>query len=125
MGLKANQVSKTLDGYHAVPHVRLALEHVVEDQEVRRRLFKKLRKGLKQGAWWEVILALSQRAKDLPDGHAVWTELRYLERHGQEGHLDYACFRRRGVPLGSGAIESAGAWDCQPTSIWAGNAAAR
>jgi hypothetical protein len=107
VGLKANQVSKTLDWCHAVHHISLALEHVVEDKEVRRRLFKKLRKWLKQGDWWEVVLELSQLAKDLPGGHALWTELSYLERHGEEGHLDYARFRRRGVPLGSGAIESA------------------
>jgi hypothetical protein len=107
VGLKANRVTKTLDWCHAVHHISLALEHVVEDKEVRQRVFKKLRKWLKQGDWWEVILELSQLAKDLPDGHAVWTELNYLERHGEEGHLDYARFRRRGVPLGSGAIESA------------------
>ena len=80
---------------------------MVEDQEERRRLFKKMRKWLKQGDWWEVVLELSQLGKDLPSGHALWTELSYLERHGEEGHLDYARFRRRGVPLGSGAIESA------------------
>jgi hypothetical protein len=107
VGLKANQVSKTLDWCHAVHHISLALEHVVEDKEVRGRLFKKLRKWLKQGDWWEVVLELSQLAKELPGGHALWTELSYLERHGEEGHLDYARFRRRGVPLGSGAIESA------------------
>jgi hypothetical protein len=107
VGLKAKRVTKTLDWCHAVHHISLALEHVVEDKEVRRRLFKKLRKWLKQGAWWEVVVELSQLAKDLPGDHAVWTELSYLERHGEEGHLHYARFRRRGVPLGSGAIESA------------------
>ncbi len=72
-----------------------------------RRLFQKLRKWLKQGDWWEVVLELAKRAKDVPADQSVWTELSYLERHGEEGHLDYARFRRRGVPLGSGAIESA------------------
>ena len=80
---------------------------MVEDKDVRRRLFQKLRKGRKQGNWWEVALELAGLAKDLPNDHAVWTELSYLERHGEEGHLDYARFHRRGVPLGSGAIESA------------------
>lgn len=107
VGLKAQRVTKILDWCHAVHHVSLALEEVVEDKEVRRRLFKKLRKWLKHGDWWEVVSELSQRAKDLPNGHALWTEVSYLERHGEEGHLDYARFRRRGVPLGSGAIESA------------------
>ena len=107
VGLKASRVTKTLDWCHAVHHISLALEHMVADKDVRRRLFKKLRKWLKQGDWWEVVLELSKLAKDLPAGHEVWTELSYLERHGEERHLDYARFRRRGVPLGSGAIESA------------------
>jgi len=80
---------------------------VVEDQDVRRRLFKKLRKWLKQGDWWEVVLELARLAHDVPTNQALWTELSYVERHGEAGHLDYARFRRRGVPLGSGAIESA------------------
>jgi hypothetical protein len=107
VGLKTSRVTKTLDWYHAVHHISLALEQVVEDKDVRRRLFKKWRKWLKQGDWWEVVLELSKLANGVPDDHAVWTELSYLERHGEEGHLDYARFRRRGVPLGSGAIESA------------------
>ena len=107
VGLQAKRVTKTLDWCHAVHHISLALEHVVADKDVRRRLFKKLRKWLRQGAWWDVVLELAQLARDLPNEHAVWTELSYLERHGEAGHLDYARFRRRGVPLGSGAIESA------------------
>ena len=71
------------------------------------RLFQKLRKWLKQGDWLEVVVELAKLAKDLPTGHEVWTELSYLDKHGEAGHLDYARFRRRGVPLGSGAIESA------------------
>jgi hypothetical protein len=107
VGLKASRVTKTLDWCHAVHHISLALEHVVEDKDVRRRSFKKLRKWLKQGNWWEVVQELAGLAKDLPNDHAVWTEVSYLDRHGQAGHMDYATFRRRGVPLGSGAIESA------------------
>jgi hypothetical protein len=41
-----------------------------------------------------------------PNTSAVWTEIDFLERHGQAGHLNYASYRRRGLPLGSGAIES-------------------
>jgi len=107
VGLQASRVTKTLDWCHAVHHISLALEHVVADPDERRRVFKKLRKWLKQGDWWEVVLELAQLAQNLPNDHALWTELSYLERHGAEGHLDYARFRRRGVPLGSGAIESA------------------
>ena len=33
--------------------------------------------------------------------------LAYVGRHGEDGHMDYATYRRRGLPMGSGAIESA------------------
>jgi hypothetical protein len=107
VGMAPSRVTKTLDWCHAVHHLSLALQHVVKDEDVRRRLFKKLRKWLKQGEWWEVVLEVAGLANELPNDHAVGTELSYLERHGEAGHLDYARFRRRGVPLGSGAIESA------------------
>jgi hypothetical protein len=107
VGLDASRIAKTLDWCHGVHHISLALEHVVEDKEERQRLFKKLRKWLKQGDWLAVVVELAKLAQDLPHDHEVWTELSYLDRHGEAGHLDYARFRRRGIPLGSGAIESA------------------
>ena len=45
-------------------------------------------------------------ADDDPNNTNLQTELSYLQRHGQAGRLNYADFRRRGLPLGSGAIES-------------------
>ena len=63
---------------------------------------------LRHSRYDEVVSKLTERAKrqQLPEDHEVWTEIRYLERHGSEGHLRYATFRRRGLPCGSGAIES-------------------
>lgn len=108
VGLKKNQVSYGLDWCHAVHHVSLALESLACDKE-RKRIFKKLRKWLKQGAWRKVVQDLVDRMveKGLDEESAVWTEISYLERHGEAGHLDYATFRRRKLPVGSGAIESA------------------
>lgn len=107
VGLETQRVTKVLDWCHAVHHISLALEYVVPEADERRRRFKKLRQWLKQGDWWEAVYELAQLGKDLPSEHALWTALDYLERHGEAGHLEYAEFRRRGVPLGSGAIESA------------------
>jgi hypothetical protein len=107
LGLTAEQVSTGLDWCHAVHHVSLALEPLLEGAE-RRRVFKKLRKWLRRGSWQQVVdelIRLGQAAQLLDDAE-VWTEVWYLFRHGDEGHLDYAQFRRRGLPLGSGAIES-------------------
>jgi hypothetical protein len=108
LGLKDKQVSRGLDWCHAVHHISLALELLVESAE-RKRVFKKLWKWLKCGSWRKVVdelLSLAGEA-DLPEDSALWTEIAYLDRHGEEGHLEYATFRRRGLPLGSGAIESA------------------
>jgi len=111
VGLKAKQVSRGLDWCHAVHHISLVLEPVLEGAE-RKRVFKKLRKWLKVGSWRKVVrellsLTVAAEAAQLPKTSSMWTEIDYLERHGAAGHLDYATYRRRGLPLGSGAIESA------------------
>ena len=54
MGLGQKQVSLGLDWCHAVHHISLALEPLLEDGE-RKRVYKKLRKWLKRGSWREVV----------------------------------------------------------------------
>jgi hypothetical protein len=108
LGLTDKQVSLGLDWCHAVHHVSLALEPVLQGAE-RKRVFKKLRKWLKSGRWQKVVEELMRlaTAAKLPETSAVWTEIAYVGRHGEDGHMDYATDRRRGLPMGSGAIESA------------------
>ena len=108
LGLSAKQVSLGLDWCHAVHHISLALEPLLADGE-RQRVFKKLRKWLKQGHWHKVVMELVSLVveAELKDESKVWTEISYLERHGEAGHMDYGKFRRRQLPMGSGAIESA------------------
>ena len=108
LGLQEQQVSRGLDWCHAVHHLSLALEPLLDGAE-RKRVFKKLRKWLKRGSWRkavEELLRLAGEAEWAEDS-PLWTEVAYLDRHGEEGHLEYATYRRRGLPLGSGAIESA------------------
>jgi hypothetical protein len=108
LGLSKRQVSLGLDWCHAVHHVSLALESLVSEGE-RSRVFKKLRKWLKAGAWRKVVYELIDLmlAQGLDEQAPVWTQISYLERHGEAGHMDYRKFRRRRLPMGSGAIESA------------------
>jgi hypothetical protein len=108
LGLKKTQVSYGLDWCHAVHHIGLALESLTSVAD-RPRIFKKMRKWLKRGAWPKVVRGLLDLmvAKDLGENAPVWTEINYLQRHGEAGHLDYVKFRRRRLPVGSGAIESA------------------
>lgn len=109
LGLQKKQVSYGLDWCHAVHHIGLALELLVSETAERRRLFKKMRKWLKQGAWQKVTTGLVDlwAAAGLDDTSPVWTEISFLARHGRAGHMDYAKYRRRRLPVGSGAIESA------------------
>jgi len=108
LGLSKKQVSLGLDWCHAVHHISLALEPLLADAE-RKRVFKKQRKWLKQGHWQKVVNELYKLLvlAELSDESAVLTEISYLERHGEQGHMDYARFLRRKLPVGSGAIESA------------------
>ena len=93
---------------HAAHHVSLALAALGLCGDARRKTYGHLRKLLKKSRYDEVVSELKKRAnrKKLKADHEVWTEIRYLENHGAEGHLRYATFRRRAVPCGSGAIES-------------------
>jgi hypothetical protein len=93
-----------LDWSHALHHISLALAKTPVDEAERRRLYQKYRKWLSKGKVGMVIAELAVGAGKDED---IDTELRYLEKHAFAGHMDYAQFRREGIPLGSGAIESA------------------
>ena len=107
-GLDRSKTVHVLDFCHAAHHISLALSYLGYSPAVRRKRYVELRKLLHRSRYDEVVLKLTERAKrqKLMEDHAVWTEIRYLQSHGLAGHLRYATFRRRGLPCGSGAIES-------------------
>ena len=107
-GLDSSKTVHVLDFCHAAHHISLALAALGLTGDVRQQTYIRLRKLLKRSRYDEVVSELKKRAKrkKLKVGHDVWTEIRYLETHGSEGHLQYLTFRRRGIPRGSGAIES-------------------
>ncbi len=107
VGLKAARVFKVLDWCHAVHHVSLALKALGLKDEERQQLYRQLRSWLKKGRTHRVTAELSLLAAKHPPDAEVWTAIRYLEKHAEAGHMKYAQFRKRGVALGSGAIESA------------------
>jgi hypothetical protein len=107
-GLDSSKTMHVLDFCHAAHHISLALAALGLTGDARRRTYVYLRKLLRQSRYDEVVAELKKRAKrkKLKAKHEVWTEIRYLQKHGAEGHLRYVTFRRRGIPCGSGAIES-------------------
>ena len=54
----------------------------------------------------ELLGAREKLAAGQPEDSPVWRAINYLTRHSEAGRLRYDCFRNRGVPQGSGAIES-------------------
>jgi hypothetical protein len=104
--LEPIRVVEVLDWCHAVHHLSLALAALDLAKDQRTEEYGRLRVLLKAGQSRMVIEELETLAAGQPDDSAVWRELGYLTRHSEAGRLRYNCFRYRGVPLGSGAIES-------------------
>jgi hypothetical protein len=100
------RVVEVLDWCHAVHHLSLALATLGLTEDRRAAEYSRLRVLLKAGQSTLVIAALEAMTVGQPEDSAVWRELGYLSRHEAAGRLRYKSFRCRGVPLGSGAIES-------------------
>src|SRR6185312_3098503 len=106
VGLEPARAVEVLDWCHAVHHLSPALQAAGLPEGRRAERYARLRRSLKKGRSDEVIEELEELAAGRPEGAAVWREIGYLTRHASAGRLRYDCFRCRGVPLGSGAIES-------------------
>jgi hypothetical protein len=106
VGLDPCRVVEVLDWCHAVHHVSVALAALPLAAGQRQELYKRLRGLLKEGKSRLVLGELKVLAVDEPDASPAWREIRYLTKHSDAGRLRYNCFQCRGVPMGSGAIES-------------------
>ena len=107
VGLWPRQTVRVLDWCHALHHVSLGLATLGLEAKERKRLYGQCQKWLRAGKVGKVLAELVVRATDYAAGSVVGGVLSYLERHQAAGHLDYDRYRRRGLPVGSGAIESA------------------
>jgi len=107
VGLDSKKVAYALDWCHALHHVGLALATVGLPAGEHRRVFKKLRKWLKQGKAAAALNELERLGQRLGTLEAMATPVAYLDRHLAAGHLEYDDLQSRGLPIGSGAIESA------------------
>ena len=108
VGLSSTKVAYALDWCHALHHVGLALTAVGLPADEHRRVFKKLRKWLKRGGAAKVIHELERLRKHHGvEAEAMATPMAYLAKHLEAGHLKYGGLKKRGLPIGSGAIESA------------------
>lgn len=105
-GLRKVATYRVLDCCHAVHHVSQALAALGLDREARNPLYRQLRSQLRNGQWQQVVESLDEfQGQEKPNAELA-TEISYLRRHGEAGHLSYVRFRQLGLPCGSGAIES-------------------
>jgi hypothetical protein len=107
VGLDSKKVAYALDWCHALHHVGLALAAVALPPDEHRRVFKKLRKWLKKGQAAAVLNELERLGEKRGVLEAMKTPVAYLDKHREAGRLDYEEMEQRGLPIGSGAIESA------------------
>jgi hypothetical protein len=99
-------IYEVLDCCHAAHHIAAALAALGLNEQERRPSYREHRTLLRNGQWRRVVQELTEFAEAEPPDAKVWTEIGYLQKHGEAGRLKYPTFRSLGVPLGSGAIES-------------------
>ncbi len=104
-------IFKILDVYHAAENINKGINALGQEPGDNKQ-FQELRTKLRDGNWKEVSDTL-QKALDLSqdnprlDRDEVVRVINYIRQHGEAGHLDYPKFSLMGLPMVSGAIESA------------------
>jgi hypothetical protein len=107
VGLAVGRAVRVLDWCHAGHNLSLALEALRLPEDERQRRYTELRRCLREGWWGLVVDELETLGTAAGSPKDLEQPLGYLTKHGEAGHLDYKRLRRRGLPQGSGAIESA------------------
>jgi hypothetical protein len=102
---------RVIDLYHAYGYVTQLAEALFGDSKAGREWARRMRRLLRDGArgWSRVLQAAAyQRNQGEPTGkraQAYEQAHGYLRRQGR--FMDYAGYRRRGLPVGSGVTEAA------------------
>ena len=105
LGLQAKQFFELLDFYHAVEHIaKVASLRKSLTQKARKRWIGKQRKLLLSGKVEQVIVSIKSFCRGRNSGK-IRTELNYFIKHSHR--MKYNSIAQLGLPLGSGAIESA------------------
>ena len=97
-----------LDFYHAVQHLAAVGRALFgEDQDKLKAWLRPLVRQLKNQSSLKVVNQLEEILSQLPAGAAaevVGKEVNYFHQHATR--MDYGAGRKRGEPIGSGAVES-------------------
>jgi len=104
VGIDPRKVTTIVDFYHAVEHLqKFAEQKSGWSEQFRKQWVTKNRKLLRKGKVIDVITTM----KGLVEGRntkTLKTEMRYFVKNASR--MKYAWFKRCGLPIGSGAVES-------------------
>jgi len=102
------EARQRLDYYHAVQHLAAVGRSLFgEDKAKLKEWLRPLAKQLKNQSSIKVVRQLEEIVAAMPAGlaaEAAQKEVNYLQEHQER--MDYRAGKRRGEPIGSGAIES-------------------
>jgi len=108
LGVPAGKVQQAVDFYHAVEHLgKVADLAGCFNGKQKKRWLKTQRQRLLLGEAEKVVAAVEELARQHPS-KALNAEVSYFVKHGREHkRMEYATLEKLGLPLGSGAMESA------------------
>jgi hypothetical protein len=105
LGFAPEKIVRVADFYHAVEHLgRIAELKTKWTEAERKKWVRTLRRLLKKGQVEKVIDAARQLCRGRK-ARQIATEIAYFEERKEFMHYDQ--YRSRGIPLGSGGVESA------------------
>ena len=105
LGLEPARVVEVLDWAHAVEHLTKVADACASwTEQERARWLRKQRKRLKQGQLSKVLAALGTLCRGRRS-QTLRREIAFFQQHAHR--MPYDVFRKAGIPIGSGAVESA------------------
>lgn len=102
VGIDKTKTVRLLDYYHAVEHLSIFAREGWKKPEVAKEKFAELKKSLMNNPD-ELIVKLRNKSRN--GGEILKREYKYFKKN--LGSIRYADARKRNIPIGSGAVESA------------------
>ncbi|MBD3163133.1 MAG: hypothetical protein GF328_13605 [Candidatus Latescibacteria bacterium] len=105
LGIPSEKIVRVADFYHAVEHLAAMVELVTSfGKEAKKTWLKRNRRRLKKGRVDRVIESAERRCRG-KNAKKIATEIDYFRKRRE--FMRYDEYKRRGIPRGSGAVESA------------------
>lgn len=104
LGFERARVTEVVDFYHAVQRIHAVAEELKGWRANEKAIWtKQMRRKLLRGKLDEVRVGLHQLCRGR-NAKKIRSLVRYFDRHA--ARMNYAGYKQRGIPLGSGAVES-------------------